>query len=99
MKQKNKLPEKIYSPGTMLLINIFGGYGVVAYQLAYILISFHVLDADDIAYQVINLTGGLGLFTISVIKRAIQPAVSNLIWSIIATIALVNIIYTLLKVQ
>jgi hypothetical protein len=92
MAQKNKAP---LSPTKMLLINIFGWYGVVAYQVAYILISFHVVDADSIIYQLINLTGGLGLFVISLIKRAHQPAVSNLIWSIIATIALINILLNL----
>lgn len=76
-------------------INMFGWYGVAAYQIAYILVSFHILSVDDVIYQLINLTGGVGLLVVSLMKKAYQPAISNLIWAVIASIALINILVTL----
>jgi hypothetical protein len=92
-RQKRDGVSKTLSPRKLFWINAFGWYGVAAYQIAYVLVSFHILSVDDVSYQVINLTGGLGLFVISLIKRAYQPAVSNLIWSLIALLALLNILF------
>lgn len=72
------------------LIEIAGWYGAAAILLAYALVSFDKLAANDIIYQLLNLTGALGIATISITKGARQPAVLNLTWAAIALIAIIQ---------
>jgi len=72
------------------LIELFGWYGTVAIVLAYILVSFSVLNATNIWYQILNGTGALGIVLVSFHKRNYQPGVLNIIWTIIAIIAIVR---------
>ncbi len=73
-------------------VEVFGWYGMVAIVLAYVLVSFSVWESSNIWYQVLNLTGALGLGSISFYKRTYQPGVLNIIWAIVATVALANIL-------
>jgi uncharacterized YccA/Bax inhibitor family protein len=72
---------------------IVGWYGTVAIVLAYALVSFYVITSNSILYQLLNLTGALGIILISVSKRTYQPAALNIMWAIIALIALSRIIF------
>lgn len=74
-------------------LETFGWYGTVATLAAYALISFGVLPSDSFWFQVLNLTGALGLTTISFYKKTYQPAVLDLIWAGIALVALIKIIF------
>lgn len=67
-----------------------GWYGTVAIVLAYVLVSFKLIEADSAIYQLLNLTGALGIIVISIVKRAKQPAVLNAFWALIALVALVS---------
>lgn len=69
-----------------LMENIVGWYGAFVILLAYILVSFNVLQPANIIYLVLNFTGSLGILVISYVNRAYQPAVLNLIWALIALI-------------
>jgi hypothetical protein len=71
---------------------LVGWYGVAALLLAYALVSFDVFESDSSPYQLLNLTGAAGVATISFVKRTYQPGVLNSIWSIIALIALIQIV-------
>ena len=75
-------------------IEIFGWYGMVAILLAYTLTSFSSISSTNIWYQVLNITGGLGLAVISLHKKAYQPATVNLIWAIIGCIAIFKLIFS-----
>lgn len=75
-----------------LLYEIVGWYGTVAIVGAYALVSFKVLGADSTIYQLLNLTGALGIVLISLLKKAYQPAVLNIIWTVIAAVALVRMV-------
>lgn len=75
------------------LIEIIGWYGTVAIVLAYILVSFSILASDNISYQFLNFTGAVGIIIVSVVKRVYQPAVLNIIWAVIALVALLTIIF------
>jgi hypothetical protein len=75
-----------------LYIEIFGWYGMIAIVLAYALVSFSILESTSIYYQLLNATGALGIVTISLYKQAYQPAVLNIVWILIALVAIVNII-------
>jgi len=71
---------------------IVGWYGAAAVIIAYGLLSFNLLASTSPWYQMLNLTGALGILIISVSKKVYQTAALNLIWLIIALIAILNII-------
>ena len=73
-------------------IEIVGWYGTIAILLAYALLSFGVITSSSFAYQFLNLTGGIGIIVVSLKKKTYQPAVLNIVWSIIALGALLRIL-------
>ena len=74
------------------VISVLGWYGVVATIGAYILVSFSLVAPTSLAYQLLNLTGALGGTIETYQQRDYQPFWLNLIWSIIALVAIVSII-------
>lgn len=75
-------------------INVFGWYGMSAIVLAYALVSFSVLSSENIWFQLLNASGALGLVTVSFSKKAYQPGVLNIIWTVIAIVAIIRIIFS-----
>lgn len=71
---------------------IAGWYGTLAIVLAYILVSFKVIPASGIAYQMLNLTGAIGVILIAVSKNVKQSVVLNAFWALIATVAIITIL-------
>lgn len=76
------------------LIEIGGWYGTLAILLAFALSSFSLIKSTDLVYQLLNLTGALGIVAVSLYKQAYQPAVLNVIWMLIALVAIVKIFFT-----
>ena len=74
-----------------IFVSLIGWYGVVATVLAYLLVSFSLMSPTSISYQLLNLTGALGVTIETYVKRDYQPFWLNLIWSLIALVAIVNI--------
>ena len=74
-------------------IELFGWYGMVAIVLAYTFVSFYVLQPTSIIYQLLNATGALGIVMVSFYKRAYQPGILNVIWTVIAVIAILKIMF------
>ncbi|MEI7512387.1 MAG: hypothetical protein WCK01_02930 [Candidatus Uhrbacteria bacterium] len=72
------------------LIEAFGWYGTVAIVTAYALVSFSYIEPTSLIYQLLNITGALGIVTISFHKKTYQPGVLNIIWTVIALIAIVK---------
>jgi hypothetical protein len=70
------------------LYEIIGWYGFIGLLVAYALISLEFVSANDLWYQILNLTGALGIASACFYKKTYQPAVLNLIWAIIAGITL-----------
>lgn len=68
-----------------------GWYGTFAIVLAYVLVSFNIVPAGGGAYQILNLTGALGIVAIAAVKKVRQPLFLNIFWAIIATVALIRI--------
>ncbi|HPW34350.1 MAG TPA: hypothetical protein PK367_01145 [Candidatus Paceibacterota bacterium] len=75
------------------LIELYGWYGAVAIILAYALVSFSIIQPDSILYQVLNGTGALGIVLVSFRKKTYQPGVLNAIWTLIALVAIIKIIF------
>ncbi len=74
------------------IIETFGWYGTVAIVLAYLLVSFQYLSPTSIWYQLLNGTGALGIVIVSFNKKNFQPGVLNIIWTLIAVIAIIKIL-------
>ena len=75
------------------IIEIIGWYGTAAIIGAYALNSFGIFSPNNIWYQLLNLTGALGIVIVSFPKKAYQPAVLNVIWIIIALVAIIRILF------
>ncbi len=75
------------------VIEALGWYGTVAIVGAYALTSFGLLDSSNIWYQILNLTGAIGIVIVSFSKKAYQPGVLNIIWTVIALIAIFKILF------
>lgn len=75
-----------------LFAEVAGWYGTIAILLAYSLVSFGVVSSDSTAFQILNLTGAMGIIVIAVNKKVIQSVILNLFWAVVALIALVNIV-------
>ncbi len=72
---------------------ILGWYGAAAIVLAYALVSFSILEPTSAWYQLLNGTGAFGMVVVSFAKKAYQPGVLNIIWAVIAIVALVKILF------
>ncbi len=73
-------------------IPVAGWYGVLAILLAYGLVTFNVVAAKSYVYQLLNLTGAVGLVAEAASKRDVQPAALNIVWAIVAAIAVIQLI-------
>jgi len=73
-----------------LFAEIAGWYGAGAILAAYALVSFEILDSDGLLFQLLNLTGAIGIIVIASYKKVAQSIVLNVVWSIVAIIAIVN---------
>lgn len=69
-----------------------GWYGMFALIVAYFLVSFGWLDGQGLVFQLINLTGGIGLLIVAASKGVLQSVILNLFWAIIGIIAIANIL-------
>lgn len=75
-----------------LFAEIAGWYGALAIITAYALVSFELINSNGLAYQLLNLTGAIGVIIIAIHKRVKQSIVLNVFWSLVAIIALVRIV-------
>jgi hypothetical protein len=75
------------------LVEILGWYGTGAIILAYILVSFSLLQPMSIWYQILNGTGALGIVIEAFRKKDYQPVVLNVIWTLVAVIAIFRLFF------
>lgn len=71
-------------------IELFGWYGAIAIIGAYAMVSFSLLSATSIWYQLLNATGAIGIASVSLHKKAYQPGLLNIIWALIAIAAIIK---------
>lgn len=74
------------------LITWAGWYGVLAILAAYALVSFGATTAQSWLYQLLNLTGALGIVAEALNKKDYQPAALNIVWTIVAIVALAQLL-------
>ncbi len=90
---KNKERGGAQSQGAKIVTEILGWYGTVVILAAYALVSFGIFKADGLWAQLLNFTGALGIVTISLNKKAYQPAVLNGTWALIAIVVLARLAF------
>ena len=73
------------------LTEFYGWYGMIALILAYFLVSFSWIEADGIIFQLLNLTGGIGLLIVAASKGVLQSVILNFFWAVIGVVAIVRI--------
>jgi len=75
-----------------IAIEAIGWIGVGLVVLAYFLVSFDVMSGSGGLYQIMNLVGALGIIVHSVARKDYQPVVLNIIWGLIAVLALLHLV-------
>ena len=75
-----------------LLIEIIGWIGSAEVLLAYGLNSYQQLRSDSMTFYLLNLTGGLALIIYTVYKSAYASTFINVVWVIIAVIAIARVV-------
>ena len=71
---------------------ICGWYGMVALILAYALVSFNIIMANGIIFQLLNLTGSVGLMIDATARKVIQLALLNVFWALIGIITIIRLL-------
>lgn len=72
-------------------IEWYGWIGVLLILGAYALVSFDIVSVHSWQYQMMNLVGSGGIVIEALSKKDYEPTVLNIIWMLIAIIALVRI--------
>lgn len=68
-----------------------GWYGTTAIVVAYFLVSFGFISGESVFFQMLNITGAMGVLWISWVKKVWQSVTLESIWAIIGIVALVRI--------
>ena len=76
----------------MKLKQLIGWYGVVAIVIAFTLLNFGILGTDSLVYQLLNLTGAIGIIIEAGSKKDYQPVALNIVWLLVAIYGLLQII-------
>lgn len=71
-----------------ILVEVIGWVGSIAILLAYGLNSYQKIKSNSLAFSLLNLAGGLLLIVYTIYKDALANTFVNLVWVVIATIAL-----------
>jgi hypothetical protein len=74
-----------------LLIEAVGWYGTAAILVAYSLVNLNLLPVHSIWNILLNLTGSVGLLMVATLKRAGQLVILNIVWIVVALIALARL--------
>lgn len=74
------------------ITEILGWYGVVAIVAAYIMAIFSLIKPTDFWYLILNGTGAMGIVIDALNDKNYQPVVLNLIWAVIAGIAIIRLL-------
>ena len=75
-----------------LKAEIAGWYGAVAILLAYVFVSFELIAANGAVFQLLNLTGAIGIIIIAVHKNVKQSVILNIFWAGVAIVALLRLL-------
>lgn len=75
-----------------ILIEYIGWIGVLLIIASYGLIALGVVDGNSLVYHGLILAGSMSVGAISLKKRAFQPAVLNILFTVLAIAAIARIL-------
>lgn len=75
------------------MADICGWYGMCAMIFGYALVSLRMLEADGLTYQLLNITGAIGLLIVAESKHVIQSVIVNFFWILIGIVIVSRIIF------
>lgn len=70
-----------------------GWYGMLVILTAYTLVSFEVVDSSGASFQLLNLTGAVGLIIVAASKGVLQSVILNIFWCVVAVVALLKLVF------
>ena len=68
--------------------DISGWYGMIALISAYGLASYGVFSAQSLEFQLLNITGSIGMMIVALSKGVTQAVILNIIWMGLGLVAL-----------
>ena len=71
---------------------ISGWYGMIALIGAYGLASYGVFSAQSLEFQLLNITGSIGMMIVALSKGVMQAVVLNIIWMSLGLVAIAQVI-------
>ena len=77
----------------MIFDEAIGWMGAFFLLLAFVLVSFTIIDTEGWLFPLFNLAGSLGIVYISLRKKAYPPAVLNIIWGLVALVSLIGLLF------
>ncbi len=86
-----KQPKGILGIRSGTFAELCGWYGMIALIVAYFLVSFGILEGEGFIFQIINLTGGIGLLIVAASKGVLQSVILNFFWAAIGLIAIIRL--------
>jgi hypothetical protein len=57
------------------------------------LISVNLISSSSLFYQLLNLTGAIGILIVALYKRTAQTVILNIFWAGIAIFAIIGLIW------
>lgn len=66
---------------------------MVIILLAYFLMTFSFIGAQSVTYQVMNVIGSVGIILVTWKRKDYQPMTLNVMWMIIAIVAIGRILF------
>jgi hypothetical protein len=75
-----------------LIVDIIGWIGSIEVIAAYGLNSYQKIKSDSLLFQFLNLTGGIFLIINTIYYSAYPSAFINVVWVIIASIAIAQLV-------
>lgn len=94
-RETESYPERLVPMAVVSYVNILGWIGSAAVISAYALISLNKLNSRSGVYQVLNLAGSLCLVVNTAYYRAYPSTLVNIVWLVIAGLALIRIVRAL----
>jgi len=73
------------------VVEVLGWVGSLEVLLAYGLNSYQRIRSDSALFYILNLTGGIFLIVYTVYKDALASAFINVVWVLIAAVAIVKL--------
>jgi hypothetical protein len=74
-------------------LQLIGWLGMVMILIGYFLMTFSFISSQGFIYQSLNIVGSFGIILVTWKRKDYQPMLLNIIWMIIAIVAIGRILF------